>query len=113
MEAHQNEVHLKVKGVKCVLCGKKFSKKSNFETHQRNVHQKEKKYKCDQSDQCEASFAKKFELAAHIKLVHKPRIEKRLQCNICNESFEFNHQREKHEIKCQRKNEILQQIKTQ
>ena len=113
MEAHQNEVHLKVKGVKCVLCGKEFSKKSNFEIHLRNVHQKEKKYKCDQSDQCEASFAKKFELAAHIKLVHKPRIIKKLNCEVCNEIFEFNHQREKHEIKCRKKHEILQKIKNQ
>ena len=111
LERHQNEVHLKLKFVKCQLCGKEFSREEILGAHVKAVHEKEKKYKCDQNDQCEASFDKKKELALHIKTNHKPKIEKRLECEFCKEHFEFNCHRVQHEINCPKKHAILQKMK--
>ena len=110
MERHQNEVHLHLKAIKCAICQKVFSRKDNLETHVKKVHEREKKYKCDLCDQTETSFERKKDLASHIKLVHKPKVEKILNCAICNESFEFECHRKQHQISCQKKFAILQNL---
>ena len=112
MESHHNEVHLKLNKIKCTICEKVFTRERYLETHIKKVHEQEKKYKCDLCDQTDTSFAHKKDLNAHIKLIHKPKIEKRLNCEFCNESFEFECHRKRHEIVCQKKFAILQKLKS-
>lgn len=66
----------------CDICGKRFSRKFNLNTHIKCVHSDEKDYVCSF---CKRAFNHSSNLRKHIKTVHGT--EKRLPCPLCKKPF--------------------------
>lgn len=66
----------------CQLCGKRFSRKFNLNTHIKCVHSDEKDYICSF---CNRAFNHSSNLRKHIKTVHSS--DKPFRCQVCSKSF--------------------------
>ena len=66
----------------CDICGKRFSRKFNLNTHIKCVHSDDKDYVCTF---CQRAFNHSSNLRKHIKTVHGQ--EKRLPCPECKKPF--------------------------
>lgn len=73
LKAHKR-VHSGDKPYKCNLCDKSFTQRAGLNYH-KNVHLGTKPHKCNQ---CEYSTAKKASLLSHIKTIHKPDVQIRV-----------------------------------
>ena len=81
----QSENPMDNKDVKCHacdLCGKRFSRKFNLNTHIKCVHSDEKDYICSF---CSRAFNHSSNLRKHIKTVHSS--DKPFRCPLCSKSF--------------------------
>lgn len=78
----ENSIPKNEKIYACHICGKKFSRKFNLNTHIKCVHSDEKDYVCPL---CKRAFNHSSNLRKHIKTVHGEN-EKRL-CVYCRKPF--------------------------
>jgi len=80
--SQQQQQHQTERIYSCPLCGKKFSRKFNLNTHIKCVHSDEKDYICPF---CQRAFNHSSNLRKHIKTVHGE--EKRMPCPQCKKPF--------------------------
>ncbi|PAA63405.1 hypothetical protein BOX15_Mlig009572g2, partial [Macrostomum lignano] len=80
LKAHISAVHMKVKPHKCKVCGKRFSRSSNFTTHSR-VHTGERPFECNV---CGKRFNDNCSLSRH-SMLHTG--EKPFECKVCGKRF--------------------------
>ena len=115
LETNNNED----KKIKCPICGKNYSNKSNLKTHITSIHKEIKDYVCP-FDGCFKKFSNNSRLKTHISYckfneknnltnnINKKKHEKlqknenNYKCKICNENFLNENELKMHEDVCQK-----------
>ena len=72
-----------IKKFQCQRCPKKFSQRSNIESHMLTVHEGLKEHQCDQ---CVKTYAYKRDLKNHIMIVHEGSKDQQFENTNCDGS---------------------------
>ena len=78
-----DEILMKKKKFKCMICFKNFARKSSRKIHTETVHEGKKPFKCDR---CKGfSTSNKRDLQRHIDVVHEGK--RPFQCSVCKTEY--------------------------
>ena len=81
IKRHFKQIHQNAKEFHCEICGKDFTAKHNYQSHQLNVHNIGHRYETHKCTYCEYETIKKNLLTRHIKTKHEDMPTK---CELCD-----------------------------